>query len=81
MSAIPTVALVGSGPAILAFVADHKDGIDIADVGADFDGPQDWIALARLIAAGLIDEDGIAVHATDLGESVAAEIVAMAANP
>jgi hypothetical protein len=73
-------ALTGSGPAILAFIADHEDGVEIVRLGSEMADSGDWIALARLLAAGLIDEDGVAVSVTDLGESIAAEYVAMAAS-
>jgi superfamily II helicase len=72
-------AVIWPGPAILAFVANNEDGVDIDDLGSQMAGPQDWIALARLLAAGLLSEDGAAVHATETGEVVSAEYVAMAA--
>lgn len=73
-----SAALTSTGPAILAYVASDPEGVDLETLYAQFEAPRDWMSLARLMSAGYIDDDGLRVYATGLGEETARELMTIA---
>lgn len=69
------------GMFILHTVSAAENGIPLADVAENLRGPAGWVAVARLIRAGLLDENGLTIYATPSGRSAAEATQSLASGP
>lgn len=59
------------GMFLLQLVADADEGVPLGEVAEHLRGSAGWLALARLIRAGFVDENGLTVYATPSGRRAA----------
>jgi hypothetical protein len=68
-------ALDSLGSFVLMKVAEGAGRVLVGTLEENLDGAHGWLAVARLINAGLLGENGRSVFVTERGESVARQLV------
>ena len=74
------LALTHLGMATLAYIASSPEGVDVDRLVEAIEEPEGWLAVGRLLRAGLIDENGRIVYPTLRGYEAAIEIEAFASS-
>jgi hypothetical protein len=66
-------SLARGGAALLARIAAVEDGVPLANLIAELDA-EAWLAIARLVRAGLLDENGLRLYTTESGDRWSARL-------
>ena len=72
--AVAHAASTELGLFILHKIAEAGEGVPLGEVDANLQGPEGWLAVARLMKAGLVDENGRTLYSTSAGEQVLEDI-------
>jgi hypothetical protein len=66
------------GMFLLQRIAERDGGVSFGELADNFDGVDGWVIIARLLRAGLLDENGLSVYATSSGRNAAVRTESLA---
>lgn len=78
-SLLESMALIDSGMAVLSWIASNSEGVTLPLIAAAVE-LADWIAIGRLMGAGLLSDVADTVYATERGKEVAGELIRIRAS-